>query len=158
MIGQWTTYRLVVAMLVSAAMAGPAAAQQAFIEGLPDVPLMPGLAEDPERRLVFDKPSGGIFEAVLTGPVNTGAAVDFYDRALTELGWRAESGDADAGSWTYQRNGDQLQLRYLTTARGLEIRLFLTTIDRRAAGHAESRFFQIQDDGDRSGRLRVGVP
>ena len=152
MIGKWTTYPrlvLVAAMLAAAAMAAPAVAQQAFIEGLPDVPLMPGLAEDPDRRVVFDKPSGGIFEAVLTGPVNTGAAVDFYDRALTELGWRAESGDADAGSWTYERDGDQLQLRYVTTARGLEIRLFLTTIDRRAAGHADSRFFQIQDDGDR---------
>jgi hypothetical protein len=64
-----------------------------FVGGVEDLPLMPGLVEVPEARVVFDKPGGRIVEAFAVGSVATAAVRNFYAQALPQLGWRPAGGD-----------------------------------------------------------------
>ncbi len=71
------------------------AAQQGsggFVGGVEDLPLMPGLVEVAEARMVFDKPGGRIVEAFAVGRASAAAVREFYDQALPQLGWRRLSG------------------------------------------------------------------
>ncbi len=87
--------------LLSAGLA--TAADPAFIAGLNDVPLMPGLAPQGET-LVFDKPGGRIAEASFAGAVSMEAVRRFYADTLPQLGWRA------AGRDHYVRDQEELTL------------------------------------------------
>ncbi len=84
-----------------AALAGE---DTAFIAGVADLPLMPGLAEVPEAGLVFDQPSGRIVEAYAQGAVSRAAVRAFYRDALPNLGWRAKAESL------FQREGEELRL------------------------------------------------
>jgi hypothetical protein len=68
-------------------LAGIAEAEERFVAGVEDVPLMPGLSEVPELTLVFDAPSGRVVEAYAQGRTESGAVLGFYARTLPELGW-----------------------------------------------------------------------
>lgn len=87
--------------LLSAGLA--TAADPAFVTGLNDVPLMPGLSPQGET-LVFDKPDGRIAEASFTGAVGVDAVRRFYADTLPQLGWRA------AGRDHYVRDREELTL------------------------------------------------
>lgn len=100
----------------------PAAAQDSdgFVGGVADLPLMPGLAEMPDRGLIFDKPGGRIVEAYAAGAVAPDAVASFYDTTLPQLGWQRDQGGG------YLREGERLELT-LTEAAGLvtvQFRLF----------------------------------
>ncbi len=91
-----------------------------FVGGVADLPLMPGLAEMPDRGLIFDKPGGRIVEAYAAGAVAPGAVASFYDTTLPQLGWQRDR------SGGYLREGERLELT-LTEAAGLvtvQFRLF----------------------------------
>ncbi len=75
-----------------------------FVGGFEDLPLMAGLAEVPEARVIFDKPDGRIVEAFAVGEVAAEAVRKFYADALPQLGWRP----LDAGS--FQREGEVLRI------------------------------------------------
>ncbi|WP_051340985.1 hypothetical protein [Azospirillum halopraeferens] len=108
------------ALLVSAAAfagwAGPihpsfaaepaAGAGTRFVAGMGDVPVMPGLEPTGVEPLVFDKPSGRIVEAVLSGAVAPDAVRTFYARTLPQLGWRRR---ADGH---FLREGEELRLEF----------------------------------------------
>lgn len=102
-------YRLVLAALLSLAVlpaAGAVRAQEngAYVAGIPDLPLMPGLATLPDSGLVFDKPGGRIVEAFAEGRVAPQSVLGFYDRTLPQLGWQREELGA------YLREGERLRL------------------------------------------------
>ena len=82
----------------------PARAENAaFFTDIPDLPLMPGLTEDPDAAVVFDQPDGRIVETGATGEALTAAGVAaFYGRILPQLGWR--------GAGPYTREGERLSL------------------------------------------------
>jgi hypothetical protein len=75
-----------------------------FFENLDDMPVMPGLTEQPDEGMVFDQPGGTVAEAAASGPVTPGAIRDFYARTLPQLGWR------DMGNGRYARQGEILAL------------------------------------------------
>ena len=84
----------------------------AYLEGIDDVPLMEGLAEDREAGVVFDKPDGRIVEAVAAGKVPLAAVARFYRETLPELGWTlAGDGDTDLG---FRRDDERLSLTLST--------------------------------------------
>lgn len=84
----------------------------AFFSDIPDLPLMPGLAEDPDAAVVFDQPDGRIVEAEASGHTLTAAGVSaFYARILPQLGWR--------GSGPYARDGENLVLTAEDTPDGV---------------------------------------
>ena len=118
----------VIAAVLLCLAALPAGAQDAagdgsggaYVAGIPDLPLMPGLTALPDGALVFDKPGGRIVEAFARGSVAPQSVTAFYDQTLPQLGWRPE------GHGTYQREGERLELDLGHDARGTTVhfRLF----------------------------------
>ncbi len=91
----------------------------AFMAGVADLPLMPGLAEVPDAGVVFDKPAGRIVEAYAEGAVSRAAVTAFYLGTLPNLGWRAK---ADA---LFQREGELLRLGFMGDDGALVVRFTL---------------------------------
>ncbi|MFQ5775789.1 MAG: hypothetical protein ACE5GS_14805 [Kiloniellaceae bacterium] len=87
--------------------AARAAEAAAFVAGIEDLPLMPGLAEVADAGVVFDKPSGRIVEAYAQGAVTRAAVAAFYERTLPQLGWRARTGNV------FVRERERLSLVFL---------------------------------------------
>jgi len=99
--------RLLAVVLMLGMSAAPtinALAQEKYVEGIPDLPLMPGLSALPDSGLVFDKPGGRIVEAFAAGSATPQSIVTFYDETLPQLGWRREAPGA------YLREGERLKL------------------------------------------------
>lgn len=94
-------------------------AAAAFMAGVADLPLMPGLAEVPDAGVVFDKPAGRIVEAYAEGAVSRAAVIAFYLGTLPNLGWRAK---ADA---LFQREGEVLRLGFMGDDGALVVRFTL---------------------------------
>ena len=58
------------------------------LEGLVGIPVMAGLVEDLDQRIIFDKPEGRIIHVVLKGDVSLDEAFRFYQEVLYQLGWK----------------------------------------------------------------------
>jgi hypothetical protein len=95
----------------------PAQAQQAqaqvmpaggaFVEGIDDLPLMPGLVGVADQSLVFDKPDGRIVQAVAAGRVLASAVRSFYADTAPQLGWKS------AGEGRFTRDGESLRIEMI---------------------------------------------
>lgn len=108
---------LVLGFLLLAAPAGA----QSFVDGIDDLPLMPGLAQTGDSS-VFDSPQGRVVEALAEGRVPQNAVAAFYARTLMELGWRRATGNV------FIREGEKLAIDAdPPDARGtVKVRFFLT--------------------------------
>jgi hypothetical protein len=82
----------------------PVSPVAAFVDGINDLPLMPGLSPVTEEGLVFDKPGGRIVHAVARGTVTPAAVRQFYADTAPQLGWRG------AGDNRFVREGEVLQI------------------------------------------------
>ena len=91
----------------------------AYVEGIPDLPLMPGLKALPDSGLVFDKPAGRIVEAFAEGSMTVQSVMAFYDETLPQLGWQRE------GVGNYLREGERLKLDLSQDARGVTVQFQL---------------------------------
>jgi hypothetical protein len=89
--------------------------QEAYVEGIPDLPLMPGLKSLPDSGVVFDKPGGRIVEAFAEGSVTPQSIFAFYDQTLPQLGWQREKLGA------YLREGERLRLDLSQDAQGVTV-------------------------------------
>lgn len=90
------------ALLIWFAVAG---AQSAYLADVDDLPLAPGLVEDPAARVVFDKPAGRIVEAAAGGVTTAAAVHDFYSQTLPALGWQ------QVGRTTWARGVEHLKIQ-----------------------------------------------
>lgn len=91
------------AVLLMLSFASGAQAAEAFLPGLEDMPLMPGLAAD--EPLVFDTPEGRIVEVRAASATAALPRVKAYYRTvLPQLGWTPAGGDA------YVREQEALRL------------------------------------------------
>ena len=77
---------------------------EAFVAGVTDLPLMPGLEEMPKTTLVFDKPDGRLVRATARGEISPSTVWHFYDETLPQLGWRRLS------QGYFDRDGENLQI------------------------------------------------
>lgn len=86
-----------------------------YFEDIADLPLAPGLTEQADRGLTFDKPDGRIIEAMAAGDVAPEAVIRFYQETLPALGWRL-IGPKEAGSTAFRfaREGERLTLTVVT--------------------------------------------
>jgi hypothetical protein len=84
----------------------PALAADAFVSGINDLPLMPGLRALPGEGTVFDAPAGRVVEAWADGAVAREAVLSFYAATLPQLGWSA------AGPDLFRREGESLRLEF----------------------------------------------
>lgn len=102
---------------------GRALAADPFVNGIDDMPLMPGLTQLADRNAVFDTPSGRIIEVYAEGEVGREAVRSFYAQTLPQLGWRGQ------GSDRYVREGETLRLEFPDARPGgrrILIRFFLS--------------------------------
>jgi len=116
---------LALALLPGGPAPGARAGDQdpAFVDGIEDLPLMPGLRERAERTLVFDTPQGRIVEAFASGTVAPGAVLDFYAETLPQLGWRRD------GEALFRRAGEVLALEFSASPKdgtGVQVRFSLS--------------------------------
>ena len=103
----WTRWVVAAAgrlLVASVLLASPGALGADYLADLPDLPLMAGLVERAEGRLVFDKPEGRSEERRAAGPLARAAVGAFYAATLAELGWRP------SGDGAYKREGEALRI------------------------------------------------
>src|SRR3546814_11837965 len=62
----------------------------AYVAGIPDLPLMPGLKELPHGGLVFDKPGGRLVAAFARGAIAPPSVIALYADTLPHTGWPRE--------------------------------------------------------------------
>lgn len=106
-------------VLAMMAYFGVALAADAFVPGIDDLPLMPGLVAEADA-LVFDKPDGRIVQATAQGGLESRAVRDFYDGTLPQLGWRRQS----AGR--YVREGEALAITIESASGRLTVQFTLS--------------------------------
>lgn len=81
---------------------GAALADDRFVTGMENVPLMPGLSENAEEHAEFESPAGPIVQAVATGAVSKAEVLTFYTETLPQLGWNSK------GAGVFCRDGKTL--------------------------------------------------
>ena len=84
-----------------------AGAEEKFLAGFEDVPLMDGLAVVEGRGMVFDTAAGRLVESYATGTVGRAKVLGFYDSALPQLGW------TKTGAGAFRREGERLAIEFL---------------------------------------------
>lgn len=99
---------------------GAIAGKQAFLTGLEDVPLMPGLSEVEDAGVVFDKPEGRIVETHARGELSPSQVLSYYEAVLPQLGWRAE------GDGRFRREDEVLRIAFTTVGKRLTVRFSLS--------------------------------
>jgi len=110
---------------IAPALSQDALAQEpAFVAGIEDLPLMPGLDPVAEAGVVFDKPSGRIVESYAEGAMTRAQVEAFYRRTLPQLGWRAVDRSSDTEP-TFLREGERLALSFLGREGDLVVRFTL---------------------------------
>ena len=103
--------------LPTSARAESARAESArYVEGMGDVPVMPGLAPAEEAPLVFDKPAGRIAQSVMAGAMDRGAVLSFYNQTMPQLGW-SRAPQRAGGTASFLREGEELRLEFVEPAR-----------------------------------------
>lgn len=85
---------IIAALLVAGLFYGPTPVQAqnpVFLSVIEDLPLMPGFVEDTDGALKFETAAGRIVEITASGAGSISAVVDYYTRALPQLGWQLET-------------------------------------------------------------------
>jgi hypothetical protein len=90
-----------------------------FLAELEDLPLAPGLTEQP-GGLLFDSANGRIVEAQASGDVTPEQVRKFYETTLTQLGWKT------AGQLQYRRDDEMLKIAIDAKAKPLTVHFNLS--------------------------------
>ena len=109
-----------VALLLAAVVAMPVRGEDGFVEGIDDLPLMPGLQNAPDASVAFDALAGRIVVAFAEGAVNMEDVRAFYGATLPQLGWQRTAQDR------WARAGEQLSLDAVVDGNGLVVRFEVT--------------------------------
>lgn len=101
---------LIAAALLGLSSVAPAAlATTRFLTGSEDVPLMEGLAEVPDSRIIFDTPGGRIVDVDTAGAVSADDVARFYRQSLPALGWKLDQpADDGADKYVFRRSTEIL--------------------------------------------------
>ena len=99
----------------------PVLAQDAFLTGSGDLPLMPGLVEDRQDSVIFETPEGRIAHFVARGESLPERVRRFYEEVLPELGWTR------SGPNRFLREEESLQMTVKKHGpKGVEVRFDLS--------------------------------
>ena len=107
------------ALVLSLAVCGPAAADDGFVDGFADLPLMPGMQQAPDATVEFDSTSGRIVVSLATTASQTSEVLAFYGRTLAQLGWRRVTNER------FSREGEQLTIEFIGGGPGTVVRFNL---------------------------------
>jgi len=98
-------------LAVLPALSGTAQAQSLQQQWVGDLPIMEGMAIEPELGFAFDSPGGRIVLVFAASGASEADVLAYYNAALASLGWAG--GD---GSW--RRGGESLTLARVDTGAG----------------------------------------
>lgn len=110
-------YRVMAAVVLFLHLTGALAYGQSistdsdFIADFGDVPLMNGLTELDDERVIFDTEAGTIAETVLVGNIKGAEILAFYMQSLKQLGWQKLEAGHSTSRWTFIRDKQVLSLR-----------------------------------------------
>lgn len=105
-----------VALFAGPVATGALAGDPAYLAAVADLPLPPGLVEDADAGLSFDKPEGRIVEALARGALAKSDVAAFYRAALPSLGWKPLT-DTQSGS-RWQRGEEILRVDFAANGDG----------------------------------------
>ncbi|MHA1544668.1 MAG: hypothetical protein ACTSU8_05985 [Alphaproteobacteria bacterium] len=105
--------------------ASPALAEdESGLAELIGIPVMDGLTEAEDARLVFDKPGGRIVHARFGGSVSAGEVITFYRETLFQLGWVPDNESQEKTRASFTRENERLII-IITRDKPLEVTLDL---------------------------------
>lgn len=80
-----------------------------FIDGLEDLPAMPGMSQLPNDNISFGNDESRFVEAYLSGrKTDFSAVAAFYEETLPQLGWHLTG--RESGSLRFERDGERLDI------------------------------------------------
>lgn len=88
------------------------------------IPVMAGLTEAQDARLIFDKPGGRIIHAQFGGSVSGSEVITFYRATLFQLGWVVDNGSGENSRASFTRENENLIIT-ITGEEPLEVTLDL---------------------------------
>jgi hypothetical protein len=103
--------RLCLIAVAALCAVGTVRADEGFVPGVDDLPLMPGLSALAGQSVVFDAPGGRVVEAWAEGAVSAAAVRAFYGSTLPQLGW------TEAAPNLFRREGETLRLEFPAAGR-----------------------------------------
>lgn len=95
---------------------------QAFFNAVEDLPLAPGLVQEPDQGVFFDSPRGRIVTVVAYGGGDLTVYQDFYNKALPALGWERQA------EGTYRRDNETLNIDLQVYDHRTEVRIQVVPI------------------------------
>jgi len=110
-------------LVVLRAVPAPAGEPE-YLNAIADLPLPPGLVEDVDAGLSFDKPGGRIVEALARGALAKSDVAAFYRATLPALGWKPLV-DAPSGS-RWLRGGETLSVDIVEGTSPIVVRFSIT--------------------------------
>ena len=102
-------------------LAGPTAADTPQQGWVGDLPIMQGMAIEPQLGFAFDSPEGRIVQVFATGPSENAAVISYYNTVLAGLGWAGADG-------RWQRDGEVLVISQVKMASGRLWRIRLSPL------------------------------
>ena len=102
-------------------LAGTAAADTPQQGWVGDLPIMRGMAIEPQLGFAFDSPEGRIVQVFATGPSENAPVISYYNAALAGLGWAGADG-------RWQRDGEVLVISQVEMASGRLWRIRLSPL------------------------------
>ena len=103
--------------------------QPSFVAGIDGVPIMPGLSEQVDETVVFDKPEGRLVDALAISEASPADIIAWYGTALAEAGWSPLGPDI-ADRLLVQRDGEVLHIRVRDDeAEGVDVHFSLAPIE-----------------------------
>ncbi|OFX12542.1 MAG: hypothetical protein A2516_09180 [Alphaproteobacteria bacterium RIFOXYD12_FULL_60_8] len=108
--------------LLSLLSFGSARAEEGFLTGFEDLPLMSGLTESTETLVSFDTPAGRFMEVYATGETHPADVHAFYSQTLPQLGWEP------VGPSAFEREGEKLEVETTAADQGVSVRFTLSPI------------------------------
>jgi hypothetical protein len=97
---------------------------QKYLSVESDLPLPPGLVEELDSSLSFNKLEGRIVESEARGKLSKDAAVSFYNTTLPRLGWKKHNTGGYLFSWL--RSGEVMQIAFVEKNNTLIVRFSIT--------------------------------
>ena len=105
-------------MIILAGTATADTPQQGWVG---DLPIMQGMAIEPQLGFAFDSPEGRIVQVFATGPSENTSVISYYNAALAGLGWAGADG-------RWQRDGEVLVISQVEMASGRLWRIRLSPL------------------------------
>ena len=104
-------------LYINVIFVGIASAEDKFINGFTDLPVMPGMRELPDANISFDTTSGRIFIAFAESTNSVQKVLSFYENVLPQLGWRSKTNrtflrEAEILTFDFIKDGDSVIVRF----------------------------------------------